>query len=308
MIYKYFYNQDEQRLTAGIRLLFQFALFVSAFIITVAISNRVENYYLSNLTQEFLLIPFAFLTLVFPIIFFDKRRISNLGFSISKKWFIDLLYGLGLGALLMLFVFAILIFTDRIEIAQFFYSEINYSFLLEILGRFLGYLSIGLIEESFARGYHIKNISEGLNKNSGGNRNSVIIAWVISSLIFGILHGANPNSSLIGIVNLFLIGFFYGYTYVISGSLAIPIGLHTAWNFFQGNVFGFNVSGFKPEVTFILSSNLNNDLLSGGDFGPESGLIMIPTLILGFILSYYILKYRNKNTSINSELAVYKKS
>ena len=308
MIYKYFYNQTEERFTTGVRLLFQFVLFVTTFILSVVISNNIENYYLSNLTQELLLIPFALLSLYLPIILFDKRKISNIGLAISKKWLVDFFYGIGLGAVLMLFVFVTLITTNKIEVTELFYSDINSVFLLEILGRFLGYLSIGIIEETFSRGYHIKNISEGLNNYSIGNNSSVLSAWIISSLIFGILHGANPNASIIGITNLFLIGFLYGYAYVVSGSLAIPIGLHTAWNFFQGNVFGFNVSGFKPEVTFILPTNLENDIFSGGNFGPESGLIMIPTIILGFLLSYLILNFRNNKTKINPQLAIYKKN
>jgi membrane protease YdiL (CAAX protease family) len=204
-------------------------------------------------------------------------------------------------------VFLLLLTFNKIEITSIIHSDYNYYFPIEISGRFLGYLSIGFIEEAFSRGYHIKNISEGLNKKNNGEKSSVIFAWIISSVIFGILHGANPDVSILGIINLFLIGFLYGYAYVVSGSLAFPIGLHTAWNFFQGNVFGFNVSGFKPEVTFILTKNIDNDLISGGNFGPEAGLIMLPTILIGFILSYFFLKFRCNSASINPLLSVYKK-
>jgi membrane protease YdiL (CAAX protease family) len=307
LIYKYFYNANEQRLTAGVRIVIQFALFFSAYILTIVVTSGIDNYYVSNLTQELLLIPFGIISIYLPIYFFDKRKFSHIGFQFSRKWVFDFFYGISIGGILMLFVFLLLLTFNKIEITSIIHSDYNYYFPIEISGRFLGYLSIGFIEEAFSRGYHIKNISEGLNKKNNGEKSSVIFAWIISSVIFGILHGANPDVSILGIINLFLIGFLYGYAYVVSGSLAFPIGLHTAWNFFQGNVFGFNVSGFKPEVTFILTKNIDNDLISGGNFGPEAGLIMLPTILIGFILSYFFLKFRCNSASINPLLSVYKK-
>ncbi len=70
-----------------------------------------------------------------------------------------------------------------------------------------------------------------------------MLAWFASSIALGVLHVFNPNASLISTLYLVLAGLFLGLGLVMTGSLAIPIGLHITWNFFQGNVFGFPVSG-----------------------------------------------------------------
>jgi membrane protease YdiL (CAAX protease family) len=81
-------------------------------------------------------------------------------------------------------------------------------------------------------------------------------------------------------------GLFLAFGYLRTRQLWLPIGLHIGWNFFEGPVFGFAVSG-TGSFTLIRQVPTGPDLLTGGAFGPEAGLIVIPALLLGGLLIYW---------------------
>jgi hypothetical protein len=125
-----------------------------------------------------------------------------------------------------------------------------------------------------SRGYHLQTLASGLNTGWG---------WILSSLAFGMLHLGNPNASWMAAAGIFLAGVFLGYAYIRSGQLWLPIGLHIGWNFFEGVVFGFPVSGLPfYQLPHTLVSG--PDLWTGGAFGPEAGLLLIPALAIGSLL------------------------
>lgn len=106
---------------------------------------------------------------------------------------------------------------------------------------------------------------------------------LISSAIFGLLHLGNPNATWASAAGIFFAGLFLALGFVRTGQLWLSIGLHIGWNFFEGIVFGFPVSGFAtfPLIRYSISGPT---LWSGGAFGPEAGLIVLPALFLGALL------------------------
>jgi hypothetical protein len=78
-------------------------------------------------------------------------------------------------------------------------------------------------------------------------------------------------------------GLFLASGYLRTRQLWLPIGLHIGWNFFEGPLFGFAVSGTGP-FTLIRQVPTGPELLTGGAFGPEAGLIVLPALGIGLIL------------------------
>jgi uncharacterized protein len=76
----------------------------------------------------------------------------------------------------------------------------------------------------------------------------------------------------------------FGYTR--TRRLWLPIGLHIGWNFFEGPVFGFAVSGMG-SFTLIRQAAAGRQVFTGGAFGPEAGLIVLPGLALGVLLIYW---------------------
>src|SRR5918911_257413 len=142
-------------------------------------------------------------------------------------------------------------------------------------------------------------MAEGLNFPSLGPRGAVVAAWVISSSLFGLLHLANPNATVISTINIAFAGLLLGAGYVVTGRLAIPIGLHITWNFFQGNVFGFPVSGLEPVGATILSIEQGGPLLfTGGVFGPEADLLDIAATLVGSLLIVLWVRVRSGEASL----------
>ena len=119
------------------------------------------------------------------------------------------------------------------------------------------------------------------------------------------LHAANPNASLVSTLNIAGAGLFLGLPFVLSGELAISIGLHMTWNFFQGNVYGFPVSGSDAGPTFIAIQQAGPQWATGGAFGPEAGVIGLVAIALGCLLTLAWLRWRTGKLRWRTELAEY---
>nr|MBA2443678.1 CPBP family intramembrane metalloprotease [Rubrobacter sp.] len=147
-------------------------------------------------------------------------------------------------------------------------------------------------------------IAEGLNYPALGPKGAIVAAWIISSAFFGALHAVNPNATLISTTNIALAGIMLGAGYVLTGQLAIPIGLHITWNFFQGNVFGFPVSGIETiGATFVETEQSGPALWTGGAFGPEAGLIGISAMLLGILLTLLWIRARTGKLGLHTPLS-----
>ncbi len=278
-----FWNQEERRLRALWRLSIQFVIFVVAYMLPVLILNRFKNPYTRNLADEIITLTLVLASIWLVVRFIDRRKFVDLGFKINRQWVIDFLQGMLIGGVVFLIVFI----TEyslgwlKISVVTKLSDKI---YLLEWVGRLIGYIAVATMEETFSRGYQLRNIAEGLDGILKERKNAVIVALFASSVIFGAAHLLNPNSSFLSTFNLFLIGLFYGYAFVISGSLALPIGIHAAWNFVQGNIFGFTVSGLGLEVSLLRSNQFGPKLFTGGAFGPEAGILIYPGIIGGLLL------------------------
>lgn len=233
----------------------------------------------------------------------DRRRFRDFGLRFSANWWLDFAFGLGLGALLMTLIFVTEWVAGWIEITGAFQSgSADMAFGAAILVPLILFICVGIYEELWSRGYHLKNLAEGFR--FWGAKPSIVTAIVLSAAVFGLLHAGNPNATAVSTFNIFLAGIFLGLGYILTGELAIPIGLHISWNFFQGNVFGFPVSGTSTnQTTFIAIQQHGAPLLTGGDFGPEAGLIGIAAIILGALLIVAWVRIRYGAADIQTALA-----
>ena len=237
--------------------------------------------------------------------FLDRRPISDLGLQFTPAWWRDLAFGLLLGAILMLLIFVLELAMGWITVDGFFTSG-SMPFWSGILFFLILFLGVGVYEELLARGYHLKNMAEGLGFSPLGKAGGLVLALLISSAIFGLLHAGNPNATAFSTLNLFLAGLFLGLPFVLTDQLAMPIGIHITWNFFQGNVFGFPVSGTSTnETSFIAVQQRGPDLWTGGAFGPEAGLLGIAAIIVGSLLVVWWVKRTRGTVGLALAVAEY---
>lgn len=234
--------------------------------------------------------------------FLDRRRFRDFGFHLRAGWWLDLGFGLALGAVLMAGVFLVEWAAGWVTITGTLQAS-GQAFLPAILAALAGYIAVGFYEELLSRGYQLQNLAEGLNGRLLGARGGLLLAWFLSSAVFGLLHAGNPNATLVSTLNLIVAGLFLGLGYVLTGELAIPIGLHITWNFFQGCVFGFPVSGGQSGATFIAVSQGGPTLWTGGAFGPEAGLVGLAAILVGSLLIVGWVRMRQGRVGLWQPLA-----
>lgn len=202
----------------------------------------------------------------------DKKTISSLGFSIKNRLG-DLFFGFMVASIMLGVGTVILLFSKEIVVEAF-----NIDLLL--LGKnILVVLLVAFGEEIFVRGYILNNLLDATNKYT---------ALVISSLLFSGLHLLNAHISYLSVINLFLAGILLGSLYIKTRNLWFPISLHFFWNFIQGPVLGFNVSG-NETYSIITSNYYESTVLNGGEFGFEGSIIctIVSVVFAAILLGMY---------------------
>ena len=99
------------------------------------------------------------------------------------------------------------------------------------------------------------------------------------SVLFALAHSGNLNISFLGLFNTLLWGILLGCAFLRSGDLWLPIGLHWGWNWALP-LFGVNLSGFTMEVTGYVMHWKIGPVWSGGEYGPEGGVLTSGVLLL----------------------------
>lgn len=148
------------------------------------------------------------------------------------------------------------------------------------------FISVGISEELLSRGYLLTNFAEGLTTKSIGPKGGVLLALIITSGMFGLGHAGNPEATLVAVINIAFAGVFLASAFILTGRLAVPIGVHITWNFFQGPFFGFPVSGQSTaEIASVFHIEQGGPKFwTGGAFGPEAGMLGLIAIVLGILI------------------------
>ncbi|MGD8406728.1 MAG: type II CAAX endopeptidase family protein [Anaerolineales bacterium] len=292
---KVFLSPDEERLRAGWRLAIQTLLLVVLSFcagIPLGLLALIPGLELSDslflaLSQLVEIIAFTG-SIYLAVRFLDKRPFSSLGLKLDKWTWLDMFAGIVITFFAMGFIYLIQWGLGWLTFDGFAWETDN---LLTVLGGTLGmfavFMLVGWNEELLSRGYHLQTLASGLN-----------LFWgvVLSSAVFGVLHLGNPNATWISAAGILFAGFFLAYGYLSTKQLWLPIGLHIGWNFFEGVVFGFPVSGMDFYRLMHITIN-GPELWTGGAFGPEAGLVVLPGILLGSALIFVYSRYfRKANT------------
>lgn len=258
----------------GGSLIGSFAL-IPVFIMIGSMTYEIGNMNLLMLLIS--LVSFLFISLVvfFRVKFIEKRPISSIGFG-KSKWFKQYILGFLIGLIMMALVVLLLSVLGCVQFETSPNQPLGLSAIFPILIVLIGWIIQGGTEEVLARGWLM---------NVLGARYNITFGLIISSVFFGMLHLGNPNVNYVAVLNIALVGLFFGLYVIKTNDLWGVCGMHSAWNFAQGNLFGFEVSGLNVEVGSLIDLNLvGNDLLSGGAFGPEAGLGATFILLFGILV------------------------
>jgi membrane protease YdiL (CAAX protease family) len=302
-----FWNADERRPRALWRLLLQLVLFLLVSLVFASFGTLLPQTPLLAWVGQVGILVVAVFTVWVACRGLDLRPFADLGLHLNRAWWIDLVAGLVLGALLMSALFVVTVAAGWVEVhATLARSGAIRPFPLALFLLFVNHVAVGVGEEVFFRGYQLRNIAEGLNCRWIAPRGALWIAVLLTALIFATAHTNQANTPLLSWTNLTIAGLMLAVPVVYTGRLALPIGFHVAWNFFQGGVFGFPVSGSGRQVALLTVDDRGPVLWTGGDYGPEGGLLGTAALIVAVGLALAWTRLRSGALRLKRELAQYR--
>lgn len=249
-------------------------LCVPLFLIQKALGMEMQEGSLPSLFLERLLMLVGYLSAAVLVLRWRNLPLSLLGMSLKGRGK-DLLAGLGVAVLLYAVGFGTSLLMGTVEIASVQWVP------RDLLGTLLFFLLVAVTEEVMLRGFVLgRMLSAGMNR---------FVALFLSSVLFSAMHLFNPNFALLPFVNILLAGCLLGASFLYTRNLCFPVVLHWFWNWLQGPVLGYEVSGMNSGETLLTLRLTGSDLLTGGSFGFEGSLLCTVLLVVGTlaIVAYY---------------------
>lgn len=204
----------------------------------------------------------------------DRKNFLSLGFSF-KGYSNEAAIGfcasasiLGIGTLLLIATGAI------------FYTGFDFS--ISLLSGVILMKAVAISEEVIFRGYILSNLLQSANR---------WIALSISSAVFALVHLGNPGISALAIINIIVAGFLLGLNYIYTKNLWFSIFFHFSWNYFQGTILGYKVSGL-PMSGGLRQMVSGSDIWTGGTFGFEGSVLCTILLVVCFFIFMYFFSTR----------------
>ncbi|PSQ08945.1 CPBP family intramembrane metalloprotease domain-containing protein [Halobacteriales archaeon QS_5_68_33] len=317
------WNDRERRTRAPVRLclavVLLFAAAAGAVLATSVLAAVAPDTAPAAATALFdtaaMLVPYAALVgaLLAAAWLVDRRHPADLGLDTSRAWWADCAFGLALGIALPGLVFALALAADYLRVTGTLVTRPD-PFLAvgggvaPALGLALTlayFVGVGVFEELLFRGYLLVNLAEGLDGWLGANRRAALaVSAALTAVGFGVVHGANPSATPLAVLVISLYGGFFAASYLLTGRIAVAVGLHVTWNFAVSSVFGFPVSGVTTPVTAVAVEVTGPRLLTGGAFGPEGGLLALVALAAGCVALAAWVRWREGELSLRESVAV----
>jgi membrane protease YdiL (CAAX protease family) len=201
----------------------------------------------------------------------DQRPTGMLGLGFQPRWLVELTVGLGAGIISTGGLTLVLVLTGAVSLG------LSPS-IADAIAVFPIYLAVFTVaaaaEELLFRGYLLQALAEGSRQ---------WLAAILLSLPFTIAHFGNPDVSVIGVVNIFLVGIVIAVLYFQTRRLWLPIGFHISWNFAHGWLWGFDVSGIALENQLLVATPRGPEILTGGGFGLEGSIVTTALVVVALI-------------------------
>ena len=202
---------------------------------------------------------------------FERRAFWTIGLK-SRNFVKEYGRGLFVGLLMFSSSIGLLALFGFVTIEANSLEQINWMTLQGAGLLFVAWVVQGAAEEVLTRGFLLPILSR---------RYGTLTGILLSSMLFALLHLLNPNVSLIAMLNLFLFGVFAALYVLYERGLWGIFAIHTIWNWAQGNLYGFEVSGMEIHSAIIINlKEIGPDWFTGGLFGPEGGAAVTAVLLL----------------------------
>jgi len=185
------------------------------------------------------------------------------------------LAGLLIGGIVFSLIFVVELYSGLLVV-----GEVGVSWGIVVVAA-AEFLAAALLEEVIFRSLFIS----GIRSTGMGD----LMAVVLSGVLFGVVHLPNPHATPLSVLSASLGGVMYGYAFVQTDRIWLSTGLHFAWNFFQGAVYGFPVSGLVMEG-IVQQEQTGNPVLTGGAYGPEGGVVGICGRVLVLLMVWMVYR------------------
>jgi membrane protease YdiL (CAAX protease family) len=198
----------------------------------------------------------------------------SVGWRLDRRWFKEIVGGalLGIGTVLLVVGLICAIGGVRFEL------DAARSAVTLLIGLHV-FLFAALLEENLFRGFIFQRLLDGIG---------IWPAQIALATLFAFSHWGNPgmqgSTEIVASLDLFLGAVMLGLAYLRTRSLALPVGLHLGWNWAQGQLLGFGVSGYGQAGWWRPIFQDRAEWLTGGAFGPESSIFSPLVSLLTIIL------------------------
>lgn len=226
--------------------------------------------------NSFVSLTAAILAAIVCIRGFEKLPIRTLGISLIGGWYKNLLIGILVGGFTFLLAIAPAIVTGGVRFAVSPTIDPR-----AIAASFAVLFLAAAFEEVFFRGYLLQTFTR-----SG-------LAWLaiaLTSAFFAVVHLSNPNANIISTANTAIAGVWFSIAYLRTRDLWLPFGIHFAWNFVQGPIFGVELSGIRQFTDGSILTELDNGpaWLTGGEYGIEASVTCTAALLLSLAVISFL--------------------
>lgn len=256
-------------------LIFFGSTLVDFLVVLAGLEVTTETLFYFSITLNFII---AFVSVSLFRNLFDRKSLISLGLA-WKGFGKERAAGIFTG-ILLLSIMAVVLWL--MKLLDWFVADVDAgAFLVSTIMLVL----VSLSEELVFRGYVLNNLMQSMPKEA---------ALFTSAILFAVFHSLNPNFNLLAFINIFIAGMLLGVNYIYTRNLWFAILFHFSWNFFQGPILGFEVSGLS--LPSLLDQNLKGSiLLTGGAFGLEASWLTTFATSLMTILLFFLFQRKYSN-------------
>lgn len=300
-----FWNASQNRLRTGWRFLIYLIIFL---MITIGKDFLVGSFNappLRTIVAYLLYLAGGLVLTWWMARFVDNRLFTDFGFNFNRRWWLDVGFGLMLGIFLMTGVFLSMRWSGWLLITGYAETSSGLPIELAFFLKVLMFTVVAINEELAFRAYLLKNIAEGFANKHNATRSAILLAFLFSSVLFGLSHIANGHATIFSVITTIFAGLLLCLPYMLTGELGISIGVHLTWNLCQATVYGFAVSGATPGTHLLSIEVIGPSIWTGGAYGPEVGLIGLVWALIGCVLIKLWIKCLHKRVELYLPLTTY---